>query len=244
MKKLITIVLSAMLLVGCSSTKELQIDNEQKYNLVNNIESLEIDSNWNIPVEGKISGIFCGFIDNHSFELLGEDGNYYAVSTLKLTNEDFSELESEKTNITIEYIIEDEGSQLTLLKIIEKQISEEDGEDILVVNFDAWLYQGYDDARAALLEVIAIKLNEAAQGDENIVKRTFNLFNRVDKVRALGLTIEGIALAHGIPTGGIVSRGLNAIKDVFNNGINEGNYKESIDSGKEIAKIGLIREKG
>ena len=37
MKKLITIVLSAMLLVGCSSTKELQIDNEQKYNLVNNI---------------------------------------------------------------------------------------------------------------------------------------------------------------------------------------------------------------
>ena len=34
--------------------------------------------------------------------------------------EDFSELESEKTNITIEYIIEDEGSQLTLLKIIEK----------------------------------------------------------------------------------------------------------------------------
>ena len=120
MKKLITIVLCAMLLVGCSSTKELQIDNEQKYNLVNNIESLEIDSNWNIPVEGKISGIFCGFIDNHSFELLGEDGNYYAVSTLKLTNEDFSELESEKTNITIEYIIEDEGSQLTLLKIIEK----------------------------------------------------------------------------------------------------------------------------
>jgi len=64
----------------------------------------------------------------------------------------------------------------SLLKIIEKQISEEDGEDILVVNFDAWLYQGYDDARAALLEVIAIKLNEAAQGDENIVKRTFNLF--------------------------------------------------------------------
>ena len=120
MKKLITIVLSAMLLVGCSSTKEQQIDNEQKYNLVNNIESLNIDSNWNIPVEGKRSGVFCGFIDNNSFELLGEDGNYYAVSTLKLINEDFSELESEKTNITIEYIIEDEGSQLTLLKIIEK----------------------------------------------------------------------------------------------------------------------------
>lgn len=124
MKKLITIVLSTMLLVGCSSTKVSKIDNKSKYNVVNNmennLESLEIDSNWNIPVEGKLSGVFCGFIDNHSFELLGEDGNYYAVSTLKLINEDFSKLENEKSNITIEYIIEEEGSQLTLLNIIEK----------------------------------------------------------------------------------------------------------------------------
>ena len=124
MKKIITTVLSVMLLVGCSSTNEEQIDNEQKISLVNNIEnkleSLKIDSNWNIPVEGKISGVFCGFIDNHSFELLGDDGNYYAVSILKLIDEDFSGLESEKTKITIEYVIEDEGSQLTLVKIKDR----------------------------------------------------------------------------------------------------------------------------
>ncbi|CED93465.1 Prokaryotic membrane lipoprotein lipid attachment site profile [Romboutsia ilealis] len=124
MKKIITIVLSVMLLVGCSLTKEQEIDKDQKSNLVNNIEnnleSVNIDSNWNIPVKGELSGIFCGFIDNHSFELLGEDGNYYAVSILKLIDEDFSELENNKTKITIEYIIEDEGSQLTLVKIIDK----------------------------------------------------------------------------------------------------------------------------
>jgi predicted KAP-like P-loop ATPase len=131
----------------------------------------------------------------------------------------------------------------SLLKIIEKQISDECGEEILVVNFDAWLYQGYDDARAALLEVIATKLNEAAQGDEGVVKKTFNLFNRVDKVRALGLTIEGVALAHGISTGGLVSRGLNAVKDIFNNGINEDNYQNSMKLGSEIAKLGLIKDK-
>ena len=124
MKKIITIVLSVMLLVGCSSTEEQEIDNEKKSNLVNNIEnnleSLKIDSNWNIPVNGEISGVFCGFIDNHSFELLGEDGNYYAVSILKLMDEDFSDLENDKTKITIEYIIEDEGSQLSLVKIKDK----------------------------------------------------------------------------------------------------------------------------
>ena len=124
MKKIITTVLSVMLLVGCSSTNEEKIDNEQKISLVNNIEnkleSLKIDSNWNIPIEGEISGVFCGFIDNHSFELLGDDGNYYAVSILKLIDEDFSGLESEKTKITIEYVIEDEGSQLTLVKIKDR----------------------------------------------------------------------------------------------------------------------------
>ncbi|HHK8102857.1 TPA: P-loop NTPase fold protein, partial [Serratia marcescens] len=112
----------------------------------------------------------------------------------------------------------------SLLKIIEKQINQEDGKDILVVNFDAWLYQGYDDARAALLEVIATKLNEAAQGNPNLVEKTFSLFNRVDKVRALGYTLEGIALAMGIPTGGMVSKGVGAIKNIFNNGVNENTY--------------------
>ncbi len=124
MKKLILIILTLMFLVGCSKPKEQEIRDEEKSYLVNNIEnnleSLKIDSNWNIPVKGDLSGIFCGFIDNHSFELLGEDGNYYAVSILKLMDEDFSELESEKTKITIEYVIENEGSQLTLVKIKDK----------------------------------------------------------------------------------------------------------------------------
>jgi len=125
MKKIIILVLSVIILVGCSSTKGQEVNNNQKSNLVNNIENnlegLKIDPNWNIPIEGEISGIFCGFIDNHSFELLGEDGNYYAISILKLRDEDYSNLESNKTKITIEYIIEDEGSQLSLVKIIDKK---------------------------------------------------------------------------------------------------------------------------
>jgi len=125
MKKLILIILSFILLVGCSEPKEQEIGDEEKSNVVNNIEnkseSLKIDSNWNIPVEGNISGTFCGFIDNHSFELLGDDGNYYAISILKSMDEDYSKLESDKSKITIEYIIEEEGSQLSLVKIIDKK---------------------------------------------------------------------------------------------------------------------------
>ena len=115
MRKIITIILSIIFLVGCSSTNEVVIDDKEKSNIVNSIEnnseSLKIDSNWNIPVKGQISGIFCGFMDNHSFELLGEDGKYYAISILKFMDKDFDDLESNKTKLTIEYEIEEEGSQ-------------------------------------------------------------------------------------------------------------------------------------
>ena len=124
MRKIIIIILSIIFLVGCSSTNEVVIDYEEKSNIVNSIEnnseSLKIDSNWNIPVKGQISGIFCGFMDNHSFELLGEDGKYYAISILKFMDKDFDDLESNKTKLTIEYEIEEEGSQLTLIKIVDK----------------------------------------------------------------------------------------------------------------------------
>lgn len=121
MKKIIIIILSIILLVGCSSTNEQIIDYKEKSNKINNIENLKIDSNWNIPIKGEISGIFCGFIDNHSFELLGEDGNYYAISILKFMDKDFDDLESNKTKLTLEYEIEQDGSQLTLIKIIDKK---------------------------------------------------------------------------------------------------------------------------
>ena len=53
MRKIITIILSIIFLVGCSSTKEQVIDDKEKSNIVNSIEnnsdSLKIDSNWNIP---------------------------------------------------------------------------------------------------------------------------------------------------------------------------------------------------
>ena len=124
MKKIITIVLSIVFMAGCSSTKEGMYNDKKSNadtNIENNLESLKIDSNWNIPIKGELSGTFCGFIDNNSFELLGEDGTYYAINVSRLIDEDFSYLEIEKTKITIEYVIENEGSQLTLVNILDKK---------------------------------------------------------------------------------------------------------------------------
>ena len=62
----------------------------------------------------------------------------------------------------------------SLLQQIEAQLSESDTKTV-VVTFDAWLYQGYDDARAALLEVIAERLDEAAKNNASLLQKTSSL---------------------------------------------------------------------
>ncbi|MDO6750137.1 P-loop NTPase fold protein, partial [Gilvimarinus sp. 1_MG-2023] len=76
------------------------------------------------------------------------------------------------------------------------------------MKFDAWLYQGYDDARAALLEVIATALTEAVDGNASLATKTKKLLARVDGFRAMGLLAEGAALLAGVPTGGLIARGV------------------------------------
>lgn len=58
----------------------------------------------------------------------------------------------------------------SLLKLIETKL-EDDEQDYIVINFDAWLYQGFDDARASLLEVIATRLLEEVAGESASMQR-------------------------------------------------------------------------
>lgn len=121
----------------------------------------------------------------------------------------------------------------SLLKLIENDLRHGDG-DRLVINFDAWLYQGYDDARAALLEVIATELNKAAKDNEGLLKKTKGLLARVDGFRALGLIAEGTALAFGIPTGGMLARGLGAMSNLSDGVQDQSEYEDLVNSGKAI----------
>lgn len=43
----------------------------------------------------------------------------------------------------------------SLVKLIEASLRRDGGTEFLFIKFDAWLYQGLDDAKAALLDVIS-----------------------------------------------------------------------------------------
>lgn len=46
----------------------------------------------------------------------------------------------------------------TVLQLVERQLPKEGENAPIIVRFDAWMYQGFDDARAALMDVVSRKL--------------------------------------------------------------------------------------
>lgn len=130
----------------------------------------------------------------------------------------------------------------SLLKLIEEKLKQ-DKKEWIVIKFDAWLYQGYDDARAALLEVIASALTDAAEDDASLAKKAKKLLARVDGFRAMGLLAEGAALFAGVPTGGMIARAVGALGGAADGIQNQEEYEnlgKTVKEAKEHAD-GLLR---
>lgn len=130
----------------------------------------------------------------------------------------------------------------SLLNLIEQQIKPDEW---IVIKFDAWLYQGFDDARAALLEVIASHLIQAAKNDKTIWGKSKNLFARIDGLRLAGLVAEGAALAAGLPTFGLVSKIFGTAQNALDGIQDEAESKQVVETVKEIvdSEKNLIKSK-
>lgn len=82
----------------------------------------------------------------------------------------------------------------SILKMLERSYSSD--ESVLCMRFDGWLFEGYDDAKAALMTDIIQGIKEKIKKDqtrfENIKKITKSLLKRVDWFRMAGLAAKGI----------------------------------------------------
>lgn len=96
----------------------------------------------------------------------------------------------------------------SMIKLIRGELagsSEGVNSRFIFVEFNAWLYQGYDDARAALIEVVASALAKEAQERKSGVEKTKDLLKRVNWFRAAKLTVgSAAALALGLPPVGLI----------------------------------------
>ncbi|MCI0619179.1 KAP family NTPase, partial [bacterium] len=87
--------------------------------------------------------------------------------------------------------------------------------EFIFVEFNAWLYQDYDDARAALMDVIATKLEKEAKARETAIDKAQELLKRVDWLRATKLVAgSALALGFGLPPVGLIGDLLSVVKSM------------------------------
>ncbi len=99
----------------------------------------------------------------------------------------------------------------SLVKMIGASLKKADGDDgnYIFLEFNAWLYQGYDDARMALLQTVADKLLAEAKARETHVDKAVQFLKRVNWLRVgklLAPTVSGALVGGtlGGPVGAVI----------------------------------------
>jgi predicted KAP-like P-loop ATPase len=103
----------------------------------------------------------------------------------------------------------------SLLRLIHQSLKTRPGSEshsFLFVEFNAWLYQGYDDARAALIDVIAKLLEQEAEKKKTGLDKARALLKRVNWLRTVKFAGSLAGAAYGLPPIGAAAELIPAVK--------------------------------
>lgn len=129
----------------------------------------------------------------------------------------------------------------TVLRLVEAQLPAAEANTILLVKFDAWVYQGFDDARAALMEVVSSALLKRAEKEETFLEKAKEFAGRVNYFRGLGMIADfGVGMAFGIPPGLLTRAGTFIASAVAGSATHEQatQVKDGVvDAGKELKTL-------
>lgn len=109
------------------------------------------------------------------------------------------------------------------------------------VQFNAWLYQGYDDARAALMDVIATALAEEAAERETGIDKAKDLLKRVNWLRMAKVTGAAIAAVAGMPP---ITMGAEAWELIRGLGTGQATKEEIEAAEVGVKKVGAAAKGG
>ena len=121
----------------------------------------------------------------------------------------------------------------SMLRLISSSLRARGNNQYLFVEFNAWLYQGYDDARAALMEVIARRLIQQGTTTNSGLDKAKELLGRVNWFRTAGLaTGAALSVGAGIPPLWLLGPLWSTVKDLADGNIGQ----EQIDAAQQSAK--------
>jgi predicted KAP-like P-loop ATPase len=138
----------------------------------------------------------------------------------------------------------------SMIKLIQASLTKrpraEGDREFIFVDFNAWLYQGYDDARAALMDVIATKLAEEAKNRQKAVGKATELLKRVNWLRVAKLAgTSAVALSMGLPPMGLIGEIYNLGRRALAGGVDGkllGDAETAVEGAGDTAG-GLLKPK-
>jgi predicted KAP-like P-loop ATPase len=134
----------------------------------------------------------------------------------------------------------------SMIKLVRRSVAQRTkvGErDFIFVEFNAWLYQGYDDARAALMEVIGNRLAEEAQKRKKGIEKAAEFLERIRWFRLVKLVAgSAVALHAGIPPVGLLGELWGLGQKFLHGEVTEPTISEAEKVGGEVAETasGLV----
>lgn len=125
----------------------------------------------------------------------------------------------------------------SLMRMAEKKY--EDDKDILVIKFNGWLFEGYEDAKSVLMGRIVDEIISKREFSEKAIKYAAKLLKRVDWIKVAGSSIKyGMSFLTLGPVGvaGVsLADAMSKIKDIdYENYIKEKQKKETEDSDETL----------
>jgi predicted KAP-like P-loop ATPase len=137
----------------------------------------------------------------------------------------------------------------SMIKLVRRSLvprEKKDEREFIYVDFNAWLYQGYDDARAALMEVIGDKLEEEAEARKKGIEKAKEFVERIRWFRLTKLVAgSAIAMHAGMPPVGLLGELWGLGQKVVGGDVTDETLTaagKAVDEAKEAAG-GLLKEK-
>lgn len=129
----------------------------------------------------------------------------------------------------------------SIMKMLDKELNADGQEDTACLYFNGWTFEGYDDAKAALIEDILIKLQENKKIGYKVKDETTKLLKSVNWLRAGGFLMKNVArpalLAYATGGASLIVDVVDKAKDFFGNTVeNSAELLKKIDTdeGKGI----------
>ena len=131
----------------------------------------------------------------------------------------------------------------SVLQIVKEEFEKDDDKDSLCIYFNGWTFEGYDDAKAALLNSILKELEDnkkiSAELKDTIKEKAKKLWKSIDWMRGAGMVMKNVALP---AVSAYFSGGLSLVPFAYQKMIEWGDSPEKIieklqsEEGKEIFK--------